>query len=143
MQNIKLDTGLQTYRINDACEVSFNPTDSGFVKRLYTAFDELKAKYDAYTAEVEAKSGSAALFDVIGRLNAETREIIDWLFEKPVCESVFGAMNVYALADGLPVWMILMLAVLDVVDAKLAQENERANPRLEKYLTKYRKGGRK
>ena len=82
MQNIKLDTGLQTYRINDACEVSFNPTDSGFVKRLYTAFDELKAKYDAYTAEVEAKSGSAALFDVIGRLNAETREIIDWLFEK-------------------------------------------------------------
>ena len=43
MQNIKLDTGLQTYRINDACEVSFNPTDSGFVKRLYTAFDELKA----------------------------------------------------------------------------------------------------
>ena len=110
MQNIKLDTGLQTYRINDACEVSFNPTDSGFVKRLYTAFDELKAKYDAYTAEVEAKSGSAALFDVIGRLNAETREIIDWLFEKPVCESVFGAMNVYALADGLPVWMNLMLA---------------------------------
>lgn len=52
-------------------------------------------------------------------------------------------MNVYALADGLPVWMNLMLAVLDVVDAKLAQENERANPRLEKYLAKYRKGIRK
>ena len=45
---IPVFTGLQTYRLNDACEVSFNPTDSGFVKRLYTAFDELKAKYDAH-----------------------------------------------------------------------------------------------
>lgn len=47
-------------------------------------------------------------------------------------------MNVYALADGLPLWMNLLLAVVDLIDEKTAAETESVNPRLEKYLAKYR-----
>lgn len=69
MQNIKLDTGLQTYRINDACEVSFNPTDSGFVKRLYTASTELKRN----TTHIPRKSRRKAVARAVRRHRAAER----------------------------------------------------------------------
>ena len=67
------------------------------------------------------------------------RDMIDGLFETPVCAALFGTMNVYALADGLPVWANLMLAVLDQVDTTLTQEKLRTNPRIQKYTERWAK----
>ena len=46
-------------------------------------------------------------------------------------------MNVYAMADGLPVWCNLMLAVMDEIDTSFAREQKRMNPRIAKYTAKY------
>ena len=68
------------------------------------------------------------------------RELIDSVFDgTPVCTLLFGSMNVYAMASGLPVWANLMLAIMDEVDTAFAREQKATNPRVQKYMAKYRK----
>ena len=62
---------------------------------------------------------------------------MDGVFGAPVCDALFGCMNVYAMADGLPVWCNLMLAVMDEIDTTFAREQKATNARITKYTKKY------
>ena len=137
MKELVFDTGLVSFSINGVCEVSFNPTDGEFVKRLFDAFDTLDKKQDAYRAEVEKIADKKQIFQIARHRDKEMREIIDNVFEAPVSEAVFGSMNVYALANGLPVWCNLMLAVMDEVDTTFAREQKCTDARIKKYTEKY------
>lgn len=139
MKDIVFDTGVVAFTINGACEISFNPTDSNFVKRLFDAFDYLDGKQDAYRAEVEKLADKKQIFEVAKARDKEMREVIDGVFGISVCDALFGAMNVYALADGLPVWANLILAVMDEIDTSFARESKATNPRIQKYTAKYHK----
>ena len=44
MPEIKFETGIVSFKLNDAAEVSFNPTDSAFVEQIFNTFDELDRK---------------------------------------------------------------------------------------------------
>ena len=44
MKELNFDTGLVTYDLNGKAEVTFNPSDSNFVERLYSAFEDLDKK---------------------------------------------------------------------------------------------------
>ena len=139
MKELSFESGLVTYSINGACEVSFNPTDSNFVERLYTTFEELDRKQDEYKAQVEKLSDKREIFDYVHERDAEMRGMIDGLFATPVCDALFGNMNVYAIANGLPVWCNFLLAVMDEVDTTFAKEQKATNPRIAKYTAKYQK----
>lgn len=139
MKELNFDSGLVTYSLNGKCEVSFNPTDSNFVERLYSAFEELDKKQEGYKAQVEKMANKREIFDFARERDTEMRGIIDGVFEASVSEAVFGGMNVYAVANGLPVWCNLMLAVMDEIDTTFAREQKATNPRLQKYLAKYQK----
>ena len=131
-------TGLVTYDLNGKVELTFNPTDSAFVERLFNTFDELDKKQEAYKAEVE-KAKKREIFDIARKRDAEMREMIDGALGIPVCDAVFGTMNVYALADGLPVWANLLLAIMDEIDTVFAREQKQSNVRIRKYSEKYKK----
>lgn len=139
MKELNFESGLVTYTLNGKCEVSFNPTDSNFVERLYAAFEDLDAKQENYKAQVEKMAGKREIFDFARERDAEMRQIIDGLFEAPVSETLFGGMNVYAVAGGLPVWCNLMLAVMDEIDTTFTREQKATNPRIAKYTSKYHK----
>lgn len=143
MKELNFESGLVTYSINGACEVSFNPTDSNFVERLYTTFEELDRKQDEYKAQVEKLSDKREIFDYVHERDAEMRGMIDGLFATPVCDALFGNMNVYAIANGLPVWCNFLLAVMDEVDTTFTKEQKATNPRIAKYTAKYQKYRRK
>ena len=70
-------------------------------------------------------------------MDAEMRSMIDEALGAPVCDALFGDMNVYALADGLPVWANLMLAVMDEIDTSFARQQKLTDPRISKYTAKY------
>ena len=125
MKELNFDSGLVTYSLNGKCEVSFNPTDSNFVERLYSAFEDLDKKQESYKAQIEKM--------------ADKKEIFDGVFDAPVSEAVFGGMNVYAIANGLPVWCNLMMAVMDEIDTTFTREQKLTNPRISKYTAKYQK----
>lgn len=139
MRELNFDSGLVTYSLNGKCDVSFNPTDSNFVDRLYSAFEELDKKQESYKAQVEKMTNSREIFNFAKDRDAEMREIIDNLFNEPVSDSLFGGMNVYSMAGGLPVWCNLIFAVMDEIDSSVAREQKATNPRLAKYTAKYQK----
>ena len=76
------------------------------------------------------------MFAVGREMDAEMRQIIDGVFGA-VSDSIFGGMNTYAMADGLPVWCNFIFAVMDTIDTTFAREQKAMNPRLEKYAKKY------
>ena len=133
-----IETGAVTYHLNGVCDLTFNPTDTAYVERLYNTFEELDRKQEAYKAEVE-KAQKKEIFDIAKRRDAEMREMIDNALGAPVCDAVFHDMNVYALADGLPVWANLLLAIMDEMDTTFAEEQKRTNVRLRKYSDKYKR----
>lgn len=136
---LQFDTGLVTYHLNEQCDVVFNPTDSVFVEKLYAAFNDLDRKQEAYQERVSRMTDRAKIFDLMRERDKEMRELIDGVFDAPVCAMLFGGMNVYAMASGLPVWANLMLAIMDEVDTAFAREQKATNPRVQKYMAKYHK----
>lgn len=126
--------GLVTYTINGKCDVSFNPTDSNFVEQLYLAFEELDKKQEGYKAQIEKMGDKKQIFAFARERDAEMRKIIDSVFDAPVADALFGGMNVYALAEGVPVWCNLMLAIMDEIDTSFSREQKFTNPRIKKYL---------
>ena len=137
MNTLNFDTGVVTFLVNDKAEISFNPTDSNFVERLFHTFDDLDKRQDAYKEKVSKIGDKREIFEVARRLDQEMREMIDGIFRQPVCEDLFGDMNVYALADGLPVWCNFLLVVIDQIDTTFAREQKATNPRIAKYTAKY------
>lgn len=137
MNALNFETGVVTFSINGKCELSFNPTDSAFIERLYAAFEKLDKKQESYKARVENCANKREIFDLAREFDSEMRKIIDEVFESPLCEELFGKMNVYAIADGLPVWANFILAVMDTVDSTFAREQKATNPRIAKYTKKY------
>lgn len=137
MKELNFETGNVTYKINGGVEVAFNPTDSNFVKRLFDAYETLDKKQEFYKNRVETMADKKQVFVFAQEQDAEMRGIIDNLFQAPVSDNIFGAMNVYALADGLPVWCNLMFAVMDEIDTSFAREQKATNPRLEVYRKKW------
>lgn len=139
MKELNFESGLVTYSLNGKCEVIFNPSDSNFVERLYSAFEDLDKKQEGYKETIEKMANKREIFEFARERDSEMREIIDGLFGVPVSDALFGGMNVYALANGLPVWCNLMLAVMDEVDSTYAREQKATNPRIAKYTAKYQK----
>ena len=137
MPDINFSTGLVPYNINGVCEVLFNPTDSAFVERLFNTFYELDKKQDEYKAEVDGLTDKKQIFEVARERDAEMRRMVDGVFDAPVCDALFGKMNVYAMADGLPVWCNLMLSVMDEIDTSFAKEQKQTIARIAKYTAKY------
>lgn len=129
-------TGLVTYSLNGNVEVTFNPTDSAFVEKVSTVFDELDKKQNEYADGVKSADN---IFDFARKMDAEMRETLDTVFDRPICADLFGALNVYAYADGLPVWANLMLAIIDVINESCDNQQKLTSKRIEKYTAKYRK----
>jgi hypothetical protein len=139
MKELNFESGLVTYSLNGKCEVSFNPTDSNFIERLYATFEELDRKQEQYKSDIEKMADKRKIFDYAKERDAEMRGMLDEVFGVPVSDALFGEMNVYALAGGVPVWCNLMLAIMDEIDTTFAREQKATNPRIAKYTAKYKK----
>lgn len=137
-KELSFDSGLKEFRLNNTVSVRFNPTDNNFISRMYDIFEELDKKQEEYKGERDRLTESKEIFDFARARDTEMRQILDGLFDQPICEPLFGSMNVYALANGFPVWANLMLAILDEISDSVDRETASTNPRLEKYIAKYR-----
>ena len=138
MKNLIVDTGLVEYRLNDKVSVCFNPTDVVFLEKLTSALEKL----DALQEELNAARGSlseADIFPFAKEQDKKMRDVLDALFDVPVCEALFGSMNLYASAGGFPVWANLILAVYEEVEAAMQGELTAREQRIAKYVDKYRK----
>ena len=139
MKEIVFDTGLVTYSLNGKFDLTFNPTDSNFVKRLHDAFDHLDKRQEEHESEMRDLKDPKQIFEIAEARDREMREIVDGVLGESACDRLIGDTNIYALANGLPIWCNLLLAIMDEVDTSFAREQKATNPRIEKYTTKYQR----
>ena len=138
MNTLKIDLGVQEYSLNDSCTVAFNPTDASFIGKLYEAFDKLAKEQEDYEAKVKKLADAKEILAFMIEQDKMMREVVDGVFKTPVCDAVFGDMNVFALSNGgLPVWSNLMLAVLDCCESDAKQKTAQTSKTMDKYLKKY------
>lgn len=141
---ILIDSGVVTKTLQTTdgkeCSFSFNPLDIGFSKKLFDAFDKLDAKQEKYKDEVQKNANKREVFEIGKNMDAEMRDLInEEVFGFDICGALFGSMNMYALANGLPVWANLMFAMVDEMDTAYAREQKLTNARISKYTKKYHK----
>jgi len=139
MKELVFDSGVVSYSFNGKCEVSFNPADHAFAERFYNAVDEMGKLQDEYAKKAEARQGPEGAFDLARERDVEMSKVLDGLFNAPVCEAVFGSMSLCAFANGFPVWLNLMLSILDEIEANIGDIQKQADPRIAKYKAKYQK----
>ena len=137
-EELTLDDGLLCLFVNGKSETVFNPTDFGFIERLFHVFDTLEAKQTKLEAQIKS-AAPRDIFKIARDADQEMRELVDGVMGAETCAKQFGDVNVYAYADGLPLWANLLLAVMDRCDAEFVTQQKLTNPRLEAYTKKYRK----
>lgn len=133
---LNFSNGVQEYDINGAT-VKFNGTDYVFAERLVNTFDRMEGLQQKYKGQLQARSGND-VFKACRAIDREMRDVIDALFADKVADKIFGTCSCYALADGLPVWVNLIFAVMDEIDDTIISEQKKTDPRLDAYLAKYK-----
>ena len=141
MRELKFSDGLEEYSLNGRVTVRFNPTDAAFLEKLtalFSALDALQEEVSSLQASLPEDDDSAVLAlarDLDGRM----RTLLDGFFGEPVCGALFGSMNLFASAGGLPVWANLLLALSEEVEGAMQGELTAREKRIAKYTAKYKK----
>ena len=138
MKELQFDTGLVTYKVNGSCEITFNPGDISFVKRLFDLFDRLSGQQDVVEKVNAEERDGMVLFQMAASQDAQMRRDLDGLFGEGTCAALFADMSVFALAGGFPLWANFIMAIIDEIDANLVQEEQKARTRVDKYMKKYK-----
>ena len=135
MRELNFDLGLNEYDLGGTVTVQFNPTDVSFLEKLSESF----AALDQIQEEVKREeiTDEKDVYNLAKNLDIRMREIIDALFGMDVCTPLFGELNLFASAGGLPVWANLMLAIADEVQDSMDSELKQREARIRKYTEKY------
>ena len=138
MKSLSFPTGLEEYSLNDRVTVHFNPTDASFLERLAELFSRLDALQEEVST-LQETTPEEEVFPLAKSLDGRMRELLDGFFGTPVCEALFGSMNLFASAGGLPVWANLLLALTEEVESAMQGELSAREARIAKYTAKYKK----
>ena len=138
MKQLQFSTGLEEYSLNGRVTVRFNPTDASFLERLAELFSRLDALQEEVSA-LQESTPEEEVFQLAKSLDGRMRDLLDVFFGTPVCESLFGSMNLFASAGGLPVWANLLLALTEEVESAMQGELSAREARIAKYTAKYKK----
>ena len=136
-ESISFDTGLKEFDLNGGVTVRFNPTSVRFAERTYDAFDRIDKCYESYQGKISGVDDAKA-FDIARDCESEILSILNELFGTDL-SGLFEEIGPIDIANGLPVWLNLMLAVIDTLDSAFAEEKKKTNPRIKKYTEKYRR----
>jgi hypothetical protein len=139
MKNLTFDNGIVEYDLGGKVTVRFNPTDVGFIEKLFESFASLDRIQEEIRQSKEEISDEKKVYRLAKNLDTRMREIINALFGQDVCTPLFGEMNLFASAGGLPVWANLMLAIAEEVETCMQGELKQREARIAKYTAKYKK----
>lgn len=139
--SLNFDTGERTLELTDgkgkSVEVSFNPYDFMFLNALVTAAESLGEEHEKLNS---AKTDDwKAFYQTSVEVDKRMRDILDAIFDAPICAALFPRQTVYAIGGGAPAWSNFLFAIVDQMDVGMAAEKETAQKRIRKYSEKYKK----
>ena len=129
MNNFNFDEGYKEYTINNNPNrvIRFNPTDVGIIERFSVSS---KALEEITTKINEDESDTA----VLAMLDAEIKKQIDFIFNQPVSDVVFGAQSPMAPVGGKMLFECFLEAVLPEIKANIEREKKESVERVGKYV---------
>lgn len=136
MQELNINSGLETFNLNGVIEVTINPTDITFIEKLYCAFEDSDKLAEVYEAKIEKADGRDK-FVLASELDCNIREHVNAIFEQDICTALFGNTHVCALSDGIPLWANLLFKFMDIVNDNTSEELKKTSSRITQYAKKY------
>lgn len=140
--NLTVDTGVKDLELTDgkgrSIVVRFNPYDVLFLGKILDAGEKLDAE-QAKLRDPLLTDDWKEIYRVCMEGDKAMREILDGIFEAPICDAIFPNQTVFAIGNGFPAWSNLLLAIIDSMDASLDAEKEKTQARIKKYSAKYKK----
>lgn len=136
MKELNIQTNIEEFKLNGTVSVFYNPSDPNFIGEIFDALNDFSNKTDEYHSQIEKASVEEAL--ALGRkLDADMRARFEQIFGVDVITPIIGKTNVYAVADGLPIWANLLLAVMETLKGVDEEQLKRGNSRIAAYTKKY------
>lgn len=139
MKNINFDDGYKEFSINNDPDrtICFNPSDVAIVERFHKASGALE-KLIAENGEKEAGTPEDTA-EAIKGLDEAIREQIDYIFNQPVSNKVFGNQSPMAPVGGKMLFERFLEAVIPVITSYMKAEMKASEKRISKYVSEAQK----
>jgi hypothetical protein len=142
MQNLNFDEGYKEFMINKDANrvVRFNPTDFGIIERIKTAYNEID-KVTQLDKDIELKTDGTPIdelgksAEIIGSTNKKIKEMIDYIFNSEVSDSVFGKQSPLSIVNGRPLWQGFLECLNPVIKAEVKKAQQESQKRISKYTS--------
>lgn len=128
MESIIFEDGYKEFTINNDPDrtIRFNPSDVGIAERFREAYKAIDKRMS------EKREGDTVA--LIGELDAEIKAQIDFIFNQPVSEKVFGRQSPMAPVGGKMLFERFLEAVLPVITESIEKERKASSERIGKYV---------
>ncbi|WP_303820966.1 hypothetical protein [Ruminococcus flavefaciens] len=160
-ENIKLsfDDGYKNIEFNGDPDkvIRINPTDGMFLKRLAGIKDKAKQIAEKYgdvdlsaldrlkDIEENKEQVSDDAFEELkkaaeaaAQVESATRELIDSVFESPVCDVVFGDSSCLSPVGGRPVYFAFLEVIIEYIAQETRKNTAKRQVKVKKYTDKAR-----
>ncbi len=140
MQNLIIDDGYKEFSINgdESRVIRFNPSDFSIIERINTAYEEINKATDIDT-DIELKpdgkpvSELEKVAEIVSSINTTIKKQIDYIFNSPVSDAVFGNQSPLSMVKGMPLYERFLNAVVPIIRQEVAKEQEASRKRIDKY----------
>lgn len=143
MRNLNFDDGYKEYSINNDPNrvIRFNPADFGIMERIKTAYEEID-KSTNIDADIDLKAngepmkliGQAA--EIVKGMNDTIRRQIDYIFNSPVSDIVFGNQSPLGMVKGVPLYERFLSTLIPEIQKEVEAEMVASRKRISKYTNK-------
>ena len=141
MQNIRFDDGYKEFMINDDPNkvIRFDPADFGIIERFNTAMKNIEKASETIKNDIDINPQGEPLSELeeaaeaVAKVNKLIKDQIDYIFDSPVSDMVFGNKSPLALVKGVPLFERFIMAAKEVIEKEVKKEMEASQKRIEKY----------
>ena len=141
MRSLNFNTGIKEFDINGDKNkiIRIDTTDINLGQRIEKAQKELEKIAKKY--EIVVKSGKLEKkpFEVMTKYDKLVREQIDYMFDSPVSEIVFGNTNSLSVCGGNPLFENFLNAILPEIENDINEEQKNSAKRIEKYTSQVKR----
>lgn len=140
MQNLNFDDGYRPFTLqNDPNRViRFNPADFGIIERIKKAYDEIDnaTKFDT---DIDLKADGTPLelvgqaADIVSDMDNIIKRQVDYIFNSPVSEMVFGNQSPMGMVNGVPLYERFLSTLIPVIQEEVKAEMAASQKRISKY----------
>lgn len=132
--DIQINTGAREFNLGGKVSVWFNPTDTTFLERMRDVFLQMQSKQEDIARRI---ADAEDVYEESRKIDAEMRDALKNIFGVDVVTPLIGDMNVYALADGLPIWAQILISTMDVIQKTVEEERNKSVQKIKEYTEKY------